>query len=558
MHRGISGVCLLALFGAAAAWAQSQTPPPIEQPASVAGVITNSLTGEPLLRAHIQLQLVGAGGPGNQSYGAMTNSEGKFSITKMPPGHYMIMMDRIGFVVPLNTAGNRSSDITLGAGDKKDTLKLTLTPVGAITGRVLDADGEPVQNASVLAEGATGNMNSTTDDKGEYRIGGLRPGKYRIKATPQALPFPPEIRSDGTTDAHYSPSYYPGVLTAASATRLQVQPAAQLAGMDIRLVRTPIVTVSGKVTGAPEGAKNISIQVQRPSASGFGGSSGSQAKPDGTFDLWRLDPGKYTLTASIFSPGGMRMQSAPVDIEVTSANIEHLELRMVAPFDVTGEMRFDDEQARRPQQPPAQPGQAQGQGQGQNGAQAAPPPAALRRITLRPASGNMLPQTMADVGADDTFQFEKLQPGLYHVALSWSPVYVKSVRVGSTETEGDLLDLRSGPAGAITIAASSVTGQVSGTASDSKGPVSGALVALVPEPDGRQFFRTAMAGQDGTYTIPNIPPGKYKLLVADDDFNMGTARTGNGLEDYADIMASVEIHPGDHLTKDLKARATAK
>ena len=549
MHRGIRGACVLALFGAAAAWAQSQTPPPIEQPASVAGVITNSLTGEPLLRAHIQLQLSGAGGPGNQSYGAMTNSEGKFSITKMPPGHYMIMMDRIGFVVPLNTAGNRSSDITLGPGDKKDTLKLTLTPVGAITGRVLDADGEPVQNSSVVAEGATGSggTNSTTDDKGEYRIGGLRPGRYRIKASPQALPLPPEIRSDGTTDPHYSPSYYPGVLTAASATRLQVQPAAQLAGMDIRLVRTPIVTVSGKVTGAPEGAKNISIQVQRPSASGFGGSStGSQAKPDGTFDLWRLDPGKYTLTASIFSPGGVRLQSAPLDIEVTSANIEHLELRMVPPFDVTGEMRFDDEQARRPPQP---------QGQGRNGAQAAPPPATQRRIMLRAVNGN---GSMADVGADDTFQFEKLQPGLYHVALSWPPVYVKSVRVGSTETEGDVLDVRNGPAGAVTIAAGSVTGQVSGTASDSKGPVAGAMLVLVPEPDGRQFLRTAMADRDGTYTIPNIPPGKYKLLVADDDFNMGAAQTGNGLEDYADIMASVEIHPGDNLTRDLKARATAK
>jgi hypothetical protein len=103
-----------------------------------------------------------------------------------------------------------------------------------------------------------------------------------------------------------------------------------------------------------------------------------------------------------------------------------------------------------------------------------------------------------------------------------------------------------------------VTGQVSGTASDSKGPVAGAMLVLVPEPDGRQFLRTAMADRDGTYTIPNIPPGKYKLLVADDDFNMGAAQTGNGLEDYADIMASVEIHPGDNLTRDLKARATAK
>jgi hypothetical protein len=552
-------VCLLALFGAAAVWAQSQPTPPTEEPAMVAGVITNSLTGEPLLRAHIQLQLAGAGGPGNQSYGAMTNSEGKFSITKMPPGHYMIMMDRIGFVVPLNTAGNRSSDITLGPGDKKDTLKLTLTPVGAITGRVLDADGEPVQNSSVVAEGATGSGGTiaTTDDKGEYRIGGLRPGKYRIKATPQALPLPPEIRSDGTTDVHYSPSYYPGVLAAASATRVQVQPAAQLAGMDIRLVPTPIVTVSGKVTGAPEGAKNISIQVQRPPASGNGWSStGSNAKPDGTFDLWRLDPGKYTLVASIFSPGGARLQSSPVDIEVTTANIEHLELRMVAPFDVSGEMRFEDEQARRPQQPPAQPGQSQGQGQ--NGTQAAPPPAAPRRITLRSASGNIGQQTMADVSADDTFQFEKMQPGLYHVALSWPPVYVKSMLVGSTETEGDLLDLRSGPAGAVTITASSVTGQVSGTASDSKGPAAGAMVLLAPEPDGRQFFSVGVAGQDGTYTISNIPPGKYRLLVRDDDLNLSAARMGNGLEDYADVMVSVEIHAGDNVTKDLKARATGK
>jgi hypothetical protein len=557
MHRGISGVCALALFGMAAAWAQSQAAPPTEEPASVAGVIANSLTGEPLLRAHIQLQLVGAGGPGNQSYGAMTNSEGKFSITKMPPGHYMITMDRIGFVVPLNAAGNRTSDITLGAGDKKDTLKLTLTPVGAITGRVLDADGEPVQNANVAAEGSTGSggTNSTTDDKGEYRIGGLRPGRYRIKASPQALPLPPEIRSDGTTDAHYSPTYYPGVLPVTSATRLQVQPAAQLAGMDIRLVRTPMVTVSGKVTGAPEGAKNIMIQVQRLSASGFSGSSGSQAKPDGTFYLWRLDPGKYTLTASIFSPGGMRMQSAPLDIEVTTTNIEHLELRMVPPFDLTGEMRFEDEQARRPQQPPARPGQTQGQGQ--NGAQPAPPPAQPRRIMLRQVSGNFGQMSQADVGADDTLQFEKLQPGLYHLTLSW-PAYVKSVRVGSTETEGDVLDLRNGPAGAITIVASSATGQISGTAADSKGPMAGAMVALVPEPDRRQYFRTATAGQDGTYSMTNIPPGKYRLLVADDDFNMGTARTGNGLEDYADILVSVEIHPGDNLTKDLKARATAK
>ena len=84
------------------------------------------------------------------------------------------------------------------------------------------------------------------------------------------------------------------------------------------------------------------------------------------------------------------------------------------------------------------------------------------------------------------------------------------------------------------------------------------MVVLAPEPDGRQFFNMTTAAQDGTYTIPNIPPGKYRLLVRDDDLNLSAARTGNGLEDYADIMVGVEIHAGDNVTKDLKARATAK
>jgi hypothetical protein len=132
MRRRIRNGCGLALLAMAPVWAQSQTAAPAEEPASVGGVVTNSLTGEPLLRAHIQLQLARQAGPGNQAYGAMSNSEGKFSISKIPPGEYTISMDRVGFVVPPDRASGPNATVRLGAGDKKDTLKLTMTPVGAI------------------------------------------------------------------------------------------------------------------------------------------------------------------------------------------------------------------------------------------------------------------------------------------------------------------------------------------------------------------------------------------------------------------------------------------
>jgi Carboxypeptidase regulatory-like domain len=519
MRRKISAIFLSTILSAPAALAQNTTAPD-SQYASVAGVITNSVTGEPVLRAHIQFLR------GREVWGAMSNAEGKFSITKMPPGEYSIVAERIGFVMKVT---DRSNEIELGPGEKKDALKLQLTPLGAISGRVLDAEGEPVQNAMVTADGPNDMVaTALTDDKGAYRLGGLHPGRYRVKAAPQSLPLPPEVRSDGTTEAHYSPTFYPSVLEPASATRVDVRPAAQVQGTDIRLVRTAAVKVSGTVSGIPEGAKGVSIQMQRPAEFGQGWSSSSGANTDaaGNFTLWQVDPGKITLVASLYSSGAP-LQSAPVDLEVTSSNIEHVALRMVPAFAVSGEVRFDDAGAHTDE----------------------------RRIMIQ-SDGGMGASAQGEVRPDESFHLEKVEPGLYHAQIfggAGDPVYVRSVRVGTTETEGDVLDLRNGPAGPVTLNVSSKTGEISGMATNSKGPMAQAPVALVPESGGHQEFLTTSTDREGKYSFDHIPPGKYRVVVMDENFP-ASARNGYGLEDYADVMASVELHPGDHVTRDLKAR----
>jgi hypothetical protein len=516
----------------------AQTPPAAAtEPASLSGVVTNALTGAPVLRAHVSIR---SGGESEQQYGAITNGEGRFTMTQLPPGHYTVSVERAGFVMPRNPAGP-FAEVKLSPGDKKESFKLTLVPTGAIGGRVSDAAGEPMQGVSVTAEGGGGGESATTDDKGQFGIGGLRPGKYRVKASPQTMPLPPETRTDGTTEVHYSPTYYPDSLAEKQAARVEVQPAAELTGIDIHLVRTAIVSVSGKISGLPPGAKNGSIDVQRTSGMGGSSQSGSIVKPDGTFAIWRLDPGKYSLVAAIWGQDGRnRLQSAPVEIEVAGVNLEHIDMRMIPPFDIPVQLHFEDDQARQVPQLPAQPGQPL-------------PPAPTRRVSLGPLIGAQMPM-FADIEAGDSATLEKAQPGLYHLAISWRPAYVKSIRIGSVETEGDTLDVRNGPVGPVTVVVSSNACGVTGTVSGSQETAPGVQVALVrPMEYGRPDLNLVTTAADGTYKFAGVPPGKYKLLVVEDDALSAILR-GQGMEDYEDIAESLELHAGDTIAKDLKQR----
>jgi len=194
-----SSLSLALLCAAAGELAQSQTP----TPAAVSGAITNSVTGAPIPRVHVVLH------PDDQRhfYGALSDGDGRSTIASVAPGHYSVEMQRTGFLTPLDAGANRFFELT--AGQKKD-LSLTLLPSGSISGQVLDAAGEPMESISVTAEGGWSGMNSVnTDNTGRFRLSGLSPGKYRVRASPMNLPFRPNTapteRRKPTTPVHTSP-----------------------------------------------------------------------------------------------------------------------------------------------------------------------------------------------------------------------------------------------------------------------------------------------------------------------------------------------------------------
>jgi hypothetical protein len=158
------------------------------------------------------------------------------------------------------------------------------------------------------------------------------------------------------------------------------------------------------------------------------------------------------------------------------------------------------------------------------------------------------------VGADDSFTLEKVPPGRYRLSVSWGP-YVRSVHQGSVETEGDILDVRNGSNGPLTVRIGSVRAEISGVVTDSEGPASGVAVALLAErPDGGFMpFNMGSTDKDGRYRFQNVTPGRYGVLAGGNDAISQVQRSQDA-DDYKDIVEVVEVHAGDKLTQNLTKR----
>jgi hypothetical protein len=281
-------------------------------------------------------------------------------------------------------------------------------------------------------------------------------------------------------------------------------------------------------------------------------------RPDGTFDLWRADPGKYVISASWQGPGNQTVKTVDVEIEVATANIEGLELRTVPPADLAGRIDFEDDAARQAMFPKPPAAGLSGSSQaGSSPQKPPPPPAQPPSLILRDAAtgGSIIPPVR--IGEDGAFLAKAVPAGQYNIRLLSNFVYISSIRLGPQNAEGNILDLRNGSTGAdLAIMVSSKVASVSGMVSDERGPVAGARVVLAAaaQLDSLSQRLYATSDETGKYQIRNVPPGSYRLVAVSESDNDAIMQRGGGLDEYESFMEAVEIHPEDKITKDLKRR----
>jgi hypothetical protein len=293
----------------------------------------------------------------------LTDERGRFVFTGVGPATYFINAVKAGYSeghYGPGVNGALGGNIVLAAGEWFDAANIELLRLSAIGGHIVDERGEPVVGAYVrvltqaLLGGAThlvAGPAATTDDLGEYRISGLRPGRYivTVPSVQQAVPVSASVADvegvaasrlaaldaqavrtgvqparraggelvDGSVgliignyitppprvDQHrqaYPAVFYPGTSSVLSAAWLEIGPGEEKAGIDVSLQPLPAVRVSGRLDSASTNVRGMVLRLVPTGLEDLG--EGSEAATtavltDGAFTFLDVPAGAYTLTA---------------------------------------------------------------------------------------------------------------------------------------------------------------------------------------------------------------------------------------------------------------------
>ena len=292
-------------------------------------------------------------------------------------------------------SGRPGTAITRAAGQRIESITMTMPRGGVISGIVLDEVGDPAPGVPMRAmryvwrngvrELATGS-GATTDDRGHYRIAMLIPGEYVVCAMPRdeivlAVTQYDELRNRGqqvlaaqaarlgadSAEARamaaraaaaqgpppaqpkeaYVPVCFPSTRQMMAAATLTVGVGEERGGTDLRLQIEPIAKVSGTVSWSggtiPIGntASDTTIWlVDKSSVPGGVTDRVVHATANGEFAFPNVAPGEYTLRANATVPQrGPSTGTATADARTPATPT--MELAAVADIVVTGQPLAD-------------------------------------------------------------------------------------------------------------------------------------------------------------------------------------------------------------------------
>jgi hypothetical protein len=216
------------------------------------GTVVNSLTGEPVPRALVQVS----------GRAALTGAEGEFSFDGLSAGTTQVQLTKPGYFPPGAKARGWTSGSTVTVGPDTEKVVLKLAPEAIITGRVTGQDDEPLEGAAiqVLAyisqgDGAQQLMavsTSRSDEDGNFRIAGLTAGRYYVTVLAAGINRNGLGAQTAQINLAYPPLvYYPGNEGLAAAAMVDLAPGQRMEA-PFSLALRPAYTVSGNVVTTGE------------------------------------------------------------------------------------------------------------------------------------------------------------------------------------------------------------------------------------------------------------------------------------------------------------------
>jgi hypothetical protein len=282
-----------------------------------------------------------------------TDDDGHFQLTNVPAGNYLLQTFTPAFVAPGSDYRGRSGKtINLSEGEAVEGIDIALTRGGVITGRITDAEGQPLiqENVRLTVVNERGQKQGVSlpysfmlasDDRGVYRLFGVPPGRYIVSVGV-------DIKSGyarpgyGTT---YSLTYHPDVTDDSKATVIEVSAGGEATGVDILVGHaSKSYSATGRIVddaGKPVSGLNLGYGSLQPDGANFGSFSptGAAANSKGEFRLEGIGPGRYAAFASSIEESDWYCD--PVPFQVTDADVSGLEIKVHRGSTVSGVVSFE-------------------------------------------------------------------------------------------------------------------------------------------------------------------------------------------------------------------------
>jgi hypothetical protein len=256
----------------------------------------------------------------------VTNAEGVCEFRGLQAGAYSLQVVQRSFF-PSEESENQLGHIEI-RNSQSQSVDFYLVKGGVLKGRLVGVEGSPIIGMPISALKLTGkepslpstkesNATSISDDRGEFRLYGLRPGSYAVAVNAQRGTSPLKTLST---------LFYPGERKLADATAFEVLPGQEVAipemALDLtRVTQNSLVGVVHGVHGKPMRGVSLSLSNVDSQLS-----DSILSDDQGQFSFEGLSSGQYLLKASLVSQGYFNLQRE-IFIKDLATNNVTLELK---------------------------------------------------------------------------------------------------------------------------------------------------------------------------------------------------------------------------------------
>jgi hypothetical protein len=303
----------------------------------VAGVtVTIMMSGDALSNSGLHLK-------------AITDDEGRFRISNLPPRTYYVWPFVPAFVVAEATGiYPQGKNVTVLEGEAADEINFTLARGAVITGKITDSTGRPLADERVrilpvqselrrLVSSIYPSINDIrTDDRGVYRAYGLPGGAYKVSVGDA------QFAAFATTGGRrfYPQTFHPDITDEAKAKIVEVADGGEANDVDISVARAMSgFSASGRFVDAKSGQPVPNVSFGLTVLSDTNATRGfvslrNASTNTGSFQIDNLPPGTYAV--SVTGSSSSTYYGASESFVIRDADVSDVEVKVHRAATISG------------------------------------------------------------------------------------------------------------------------------------------------------------------------------------------------------------------------------